>query len=142
MFLPNLVHNYLREMLVGSQGWELLCVLLSLGAYVAYHVWLFAFETSVPGRFKVLDVAKRGRRVWARAIAEKDSETVTGVQTLRCVAAPVCFEQNNSSPHYVAAPCVYWQVPKYTMLLNKPHRNWHSCTAAKLCSQRSCLRCG
>lgn len=85
---------------MASQGWELLCMLLSLGAYVAYHVWLFAFETSVPGRFKVQDVAKRGRRIWARAIAEKDSETVTGVQTLRWVAASLC-----SSSRAGKVPC-------------------------------------
>ena len=86
-------------MLVASQGWELLCMLLSLGAYVAYHVWLFAFDTSVPGRFKVQDVAKRGRRIWARAIAEKDSETVTGVQTLRWVAASLCLWAKNLLAH-------------------------------------------
>ena len=131
-------------MLVASQGWELLCMLLSLGAYVAYHVWLFAFDTSVPGRFKVQDVAKRGRRIWARAIAEKDSETVTGVQTLRWVAASLCLWAGNCScAHDERRPYVQWHLSAYAVsaqMCTPTGQNWGSAASIHIFS--SCLRSG
>ena len=50
---------------------------------------LNCFDTPVPGRFKVMKVTKNARRVWQRAIALNDKETVTGVQTLRCCGVAV-----------------------------------------------------
>jgi len=78
-----------RRLMIASQGWDLGSLLVSILVFASYHVWLYCFDTPVPGRFKVMKVTKNARRVWQRAIALNDKETVTGVQTLRCCGVAV-----------------------------------------------------